>query len=72
MTPTGLAFPFFDLNMARNWDEFRAALSHMGSPGQNVVYADVDGHIGYQATGLVPIRAGRGRLGAGERKRPGA
>ncbi len=52
----GMAFPFFDLNLARNWDEFRAALSHMGSPGQNVVYADVDGHIGYQATGLVPIR----------------
>ena len=26
-------------------------------PGQNVVYADVDGHIGYQATGMIPIRA---------------
>ena len=26
-------------------------------PAQNVVYADVDGHIGYQATGLIPIRA---------------
>ncbi len=28
-----------------------------GAPGQNVVYADVDGHIGYQATGFIPIRA---------------
>ena len=55
--PAGFSYPFFDLNTARNWDEFRAALSRMGSPGQNVVYADVDGHIGYQATGLVPIRA---------------
>ena len=55
--PAGFSYPFFDLNMARNWDEFRHALSHMGSPGQNVVYADVEGHIGYQATGLVPIRA---------------
>jgi penicillin amidase len=54
---TGFSYPFFDLNMARNWEEFRHALSQMGSPGQNVVYADVDGHIGYQATGLVPIRA---------------
>ena len=26
-------------------------------PGQNVVYADVDGNIGYQATGKIPIRA---------------
>ncbi len=55
--PAGFSYPFFDLNMARNWEEFRHALSQMGSPGQNVVYADVDGHIGYQATGLVPIRA---------------
>ncbi|MGA2992718.1 MAG: penicillin acylase family protein [Candidatus Korobacteraceae bacterium] len=51
------AFLFFDLNTAGNWEEFRRALSHMASPAQNVVYADVDGHIGYQATGLIPIRA---------------
>ncbi len=51
------SFPFFDLNAAGNWEEFRRALSQMASPGQNVVYADVDGHIGYQATGLIPIRA---------------
>ena len=49
--------PFFQLNSARNWDEFRAALATFGAPGQNTVYADVDGHIGYQATGFVPIRA---------------
>ena len=55
--PGGISFPFFELNMARNWDEFRHALSQMGSPGQNVVYADVEGHIGYQSSGLVPKRA---------------
>jgi penicillin amidase len=49
--------PFFQLNSARNWDEFRAALATFGAPGQNTVYADIDGHIGYQATGFVPIRA---------------
>jgi len=49
--------PFFDVNAARNWDEFRKALSTWGAPGQNVVYADIDGHIGYQATGRIPIRA---------------
>lgn len=49
--------PFFAVNSARNWDEFRAAFSNFGAPGQNVMYADVEGHIGYQATGFVPIRA---------------
>jgi penicillin amidase len=54
--PAGMREPFFDINSAQNWDEFRRAFSLFGSPGQNVVYVDVDGHIGYQATGLVPIR----------------
>jgi penicillin amidase len=49
--------PFFQLDSARNWDEFRAALAPFGAPGQNTVYADIEGHIGYQATGFVPIRA---------------
>jgi len=49
---------FYDVDSARNWQEFRAAFSRFGAPGQNVVYADVDGHIGYQATGSIPIRAG--------------
>jgi penicillin G amidase len=53
----GLTFPFGEMNAARNWDEFRRALSRFRAPGQNVVYADVDGHIGYQATGAIPIRA---------------
>jgi len=52
-----LTLPFFDLNSAANWDEFRKAFSDFVAPGQNVMYADVDGHIGYQATGKVPIRA---------------
>jgi penicillin amidase len=48
---------FFDVNSASNWQEFRTAFSHFGAPGQNVVYADDEGHIGYQATGFIPIRA---------------
>ncbi len=47
---------FPELDQARNWDEFRQALSRFGGPGQNFVYADVDGNIGYQATGKLPIR----------------
>lgn len=62
----GLRMPFFDINMARNWEEFRHAFSLLDAPGQNVVYADVDGNIGYQATGKVPIRAaGDGSLPVG-------
>lgn len=55
--PKSTSIPFFQVNSARNWDDFRAAFSTFGAPGQNVVYADVEGHIGYQATGFVPIRA---------------
>jgi penicillin G amidase len=53
----GEGLVFFDVDSAQNWDEFRKAFSNFGAPGQNVMYADVDGHIGYQATGRVPIRA---------------
>jgi penicillin G amidase len=49
--------PFFDVDSAQNWTDFLKALSPWDAPSQNVVYADVDGHIGYQATGHIPIRA---------------
>jgi penicillin G amidase len=45
------------LNRARNWEEFRAAASLFEVPAQNLVYADVDGNIGYQAPGRIPVRA---------------
>jgi penicillin amidase len=45
------------LNKASNWEEFRAAAREWPIAGQNMVYADVDGNIGYQFTGVVPIRA---------------
>ncbi len=59
----GVPISFRPLNEAQNWEQFREALSHFPGPGQNVVYADVDGHIGYQAAGLVPVRkAGDGSV----------
>ncbi|MCC7417597.1 MAG: penicillin acylase family protein [Acidobacteria bacterium] len=48
---------FLELNEARNWREFVAALGSFVVPSQNFVYADVDGHIGYYAPGRIPIRA---------------
>ena len=46
----------YSLNRARNWREFTTALQGYTPPMQNIVYADVDGHIGYYAAGIVPIR----------------
>ena len=46
----------FVLNRAHNWKEFNTALESFTAPTQNIVYADVDGHIGYHAAGVVPIR----------------
>jgi penicillin amidase len=48
---------FLKLNEARNWTEFRDALSGYVAPSQNFVFADADGHIGYYAPGHIPIRA---------------
>ena len=48
--------PLVEINKARNWTEFTKALSRFPGPGQNFVYADVDGNIGYHATGQLPIR----------------
>ena len=46
----------YTLNRARNWKEFNAALESFTAPTQNIVYADVDGHIGYHAAGVIPVR----------------
>lgn len=43
---------------AQNWDQFRSALRDWTVPAQNFIYADLDGNIGYQAPGLIPIRRG--------------
>jgi penicillin amidase len=61
--------PFFAVGSAQNWEQFRQAFSNLDAPGQNVVYADVDGNIGYQTTGKIPIRAsGDGSLPEDGRK----
>lgn len=52
-----LAQAIIQLNRAANWDEFRAALALWQLPGMNFVYADIDGNIGFQMSGAVPVRA---------------
>ncbi|HEX7594545.1 MAG TPA: penicillin acylase family protein, partial [Anaerolineae bacterium] len=46
-----------EIDRANNWNDFRTALRLWDVPSQNFVYADVDGNIGYQMPGNVPIRA---------------
>jgi len=44
-------------NRAQNWEDFRAAAQNFHVPAQNLLYADVDGNIGYQMPGDIPMRA---------------
>jgi len=48
----------WEMNRAVDWDSFASALEHFGAPEQNVVYADVGGHIGFLAPARVPTRGG--------------
>ena len=46
------------IDQANNWDEFRTAAGYFRTPSENLVWADRDGHIGWQAVGITPIRQG--------------
>ena len=54
--PDTVSGAFLAVDRAGSWDEFRQALRGFGAPSQNFVYADVDGHIGYQMPGAIPVR----------------
>ncbi len=47
-----------ELMRAQDWDAFLAAMNRWGLPPENLVYADVDGRIGWKPGGLAPIRKG--------------
>ncbi|HEV3177571.1 MAG TPA: penicillin acylase family protein [Stellaceae bacterium] len=46
----------WEMNRAVDWESFQRALANFGAPEQNVIYADVDGHIGFMAPARVPTR----------------
>ena len=56
LEPNHVFNAIFGINRASNWDEFRRAAADFAAPSQNMVYADVDGNIGYQTPGWIPIR----------------
>ncbi len=67
LTPGRTADALFEVDKAANWNQFRDGARHFEVPAQNLVYADVNGHIGYQAPGRIPVR----RTGDGEWPVPG-
>ena len=58
LTPRPTADAVFAFDTASNWTEFREAARRFAVPSQNLVYADTQGNIGYQAPGAIPIRRG--------------
>jgi penicillin amidase len=52
------ATPFYYLNIARSVEDIEKAAEHFKCPGQNWVYADDKGNIGYWAAVGIPIRDG--------------
>ncbi len=56
LTPSTPFEAIWGFNKATNWEEFRAAGQNFHVPAQNLLYADVDGNIGYQTPGDIPIR----------------
>lgn len=44
------------MDQSKNWDEFREASTYFNIPGENMVWADKYGDIGWQAVGIAPIR----------------
>lgn len=51
-----LATAFEAINRAADWTSFTTAISAFATPSMNIVYADVDGNIGYAMSGKLPVR----------------
>jgi len=50
-------FAAISLNKAKNWEDFKGALKYFTIPGQNFVYADDEGNIGYVCAARLPLRS---------------
>jgi len=44
------------MNQSKSWEEFRDACNYSNIPGENMIWADREGNIGWQAVGIAPIR----------------
>jgi penicillin amidase len=50
------------LDRARNWPEFQEAMTRWLMPSENMIYADIEGNIGWVAAGIMPKRTWSGLL----------
>ena len=57
LEPTRMVNAILMINLAQNWTQFRQAAQDFAVPAQNIVYADIEGNIGYQTPGWIPIRS---------------
>jgi len=44
------------MDQAKTWEEFRDACNYSNIPGENMIWADKEGNIGWQAVGIAPVR----------------
>ena len=44
------------MDQAKSWEEYREACNYFNIPGENMVWADKYGDIGWQSVGIAPIR----------------
>lgn len=44
------------MDQSKSWEEFREACNYSNIPGENMIWADREGNIGWQAVGIAPIR----------------
>ncbi len=56
LEPSCVFCAIWKMNLAGDWQDFRLAAREFAVPSQNLLYADVDGNIGYQMPGKIPIR----------------
>lgn len=54
--PTHELNAMYDLNRARNYEEFLAAVAQYECPGQNIAFACANGDYGIVITGKIPVR----------------
>jgi penicillin amidase len=57
LDPATLRAPIARFMLATDWASLNAAADGFLGPGQNLMYADADGHVGWRATGVLPLRA---------------
>ena len=57
LDPATLRAPIAALMLATDWTSLNAAADGFLGPGQNLMYADAAGHVGWRATGVLPLRA---------------